>query len=161
MKLVIFTVAINARRRYIIIKIIIILRGKLMYFDMDVVNSKVLLIGRVSFLILLVFGFTFNINTVGIVNIGMINTFLSNLNFSFEAILVIYMNRISIPPTIIRNRMYENQKFWLKFPVIKLTKMVCKRRIKPIDNGCLINKNVSEAIVLRVIRIIISGNSLS
>lgn len=45
-------------------------------------------------------------------------------NFSFEAILVMYMNRISMPPIIIRNRMYENQNDLIRFPEINLIKIV-------------------------------------
>jgi hypothetical protein len=33
-----------------------------------------------------------------------------NLNFSLDAILVMYINRISIPPIIIKNKIYEYQK---------------------------------------------------
>lgn len=45
-------------------------------------------------------------DTTGII----IKDFMFNLNFSLDAILVMYINRISIPPIIIKNKIYEYQK---------------------------------------------------
>jgi len=81
------------------------------------------------------------------------------LNFSFEAILVIYMNKINIPPTIIRNRMYENHIFWFMFPVISLTVMVCISSINPIDRGWFIIVNIIVIIRFAVIIIVIISRS--
>ncbi len=40
-------------------------------------------------------------------------------NISFEASLVMYMNSTSIPPTMIMNRMYENQNLLYIIPLIR------------------------------------------
>lgn len=83
------------------------------------------------------------------------------MNFSFEAILVIYINRISIPPIITRNKIYENQKFWYKFPDINVIVIVCRSKINPVDKGCfiIINAMVNN-IFIDISIIIISRNSL-
>lgn len=56
-------------------------------------------------------------------------------NFSLDATLVMYMNKTNIPPTIIRNKIQEYQKFTLKNPVTKEIKTVCAIIINPIDMG--------------------------
>lgn len=40
-------------------------------------------------------------------------------NISLDASLVMYMNSTSIPPTIIMNRMYENQNLLYIIPLIR------------------------------------------
>lgn len=50
--------------------------------------------------------------------------FVDGLNFSLEAILVMYINKINIPPIMIRVRMYEYQKLLFKQPVISLVVIV-------------------------------------
>lgn len=83
------------------------------------------------------------------------------LNFSFDAILVMYMNRINIPPIRIRNKIYENQKFWFKFPVINLIITVFISKIIPADRGWFIIINVNDKRILIVNKIeIISRSSL-
>lgn len=62
-----------------------------------VANDKVSLFEIVKFIFI-------NVIIVGGIISKLKNIFLLNLNFSFDAILVIYINRISIPPTIIRNK---------------------------------------------------------
>lgn len=62
------------------------------------------------------------------------------------------MNSTSIPPTIIRNRIYENQKLWLKNPVIIAIKVDWINKIIPIDRGCVININVSDMDKFMIIR---------
>jgi hypothetical protein len=39
-------------------------------------------------------------------------------NISFEESLVMYINRTSIPPTMIINRIYENQNIFYIIPLI-------------------------------------------
>jgi hypothetical protein len=45
-------------------------------------------------------------------------------NISFDASLVMYINSTSIPPIIIMNRMYENQKLLNIVPLLKHTMTV-------------------------------------
>lgn len=47
---------------------------------------------------------------VSLIVIRMVSLF-ENINFSFEATLILLIKRTSIPPIIIMNRLYENQKF--------------------------------------------------
>lgn len=82
------------------------------------------------------------------------------LNFSFDAILVMYINRINIPPTIIRNRMYENHEFWFMPVVMVLIIIVCIRRTIPIERGCFINMNIIVSVMFTERIYVISGGSL-
>jgi hypothetical protein len=68
-------------------------------------------------------------------------------NISFDAILVMYINRTNIPPTMIMNRMYENQKVLYIIPLIKHT-IVWISSIIPIARECFICVNVSIVIIL-------------
>lgn len=51
-------------------------------------------------------------------------SFIEKWNFSFDATLVIQINKTSIPPIITKNNKYEYQKFKLKNPIVKATAMV-------------------------------------
>jgi hypothetical protein len=53
-----------------------------------------------------------------------INVLFDGENISFDASLVMYINNISIPPIVIMNRMYENQKLLYTLPLIKHTMTV-------------------------------------
>lgn len=96
------------------------------------------------------------------IGINIINRIILGLlmNFSLDAILVIYINRISIPPTRIRNRIYENQKFEFIFPVISLIRIVCNSKISPIDRGWFIIVNIIVIVMLNDNSVIISRSSL-
>jgi hypothetical protein len=61
--------------------------------------------------------------------------FKKRLNISFDANEVIYINKINIPPIKIKNKEYENQNEYEKYPVNKAIKIVCIIKINPIDKG--------------------------
>lgn len=83
-------------------------------------------------------------------------------NISFEASLVIYINSTSIPPTMIMNRMYENQNLLYIIPLIRHIIVVWINNIRPMASGCFICVNVILVITLVDISvfIIISGGIL-
>lgn len=88
---------------------------------------------------------------------------IENLNTSFEAIEVIYINKINIPPKKIKNKEYENQKDLVKSPENKEIKIVCVINKIPIESGWFINVNKKAEIINRkIIRfcIILTENSL-
>lgn len=66
---------------------------------------------------------------------------IENLNNSFEASDVIYINKISIPPIKIKNKEYENQNIKLKIPVNSAIKIVWVIKVNPIVKGWFMNKN--------------------
>jgi NADH-ubiquinone oxidoreductase chain 4L len=140
---VILTVTTSAMNRYIIMKIMIILDGKVKNLFMVEIILMLLFMTVISLFFICIFIINiFNVSIVSGINTDIIIALLLILNFSFDAILVIYMNRINIPPTIIKNRMYENHIFWFMFPVIIEIMIVCINRINPIDRGWFIIKNV-------------------
>lgn len=63
-----------------------------------------------------------------------------------EAIDVIYINKINIPPKKIKNKEYENQKDLFIIPENKEIKIVCIISINPIDKGCFMKKKIKENI---------------
>jgi hypothetical protein len=65
-------------------------------------------------------------------------------NILFDASLVMYISSTSIPPIMIMNRMYENQK--LLVPLIKHTIVVCISSISPMAVGCFICVNINLVI---------------
>jgi hypothetical protein len=77
-----------------------------------------------------------------------VNILFDGENISFDASLVIYINSTSIPPIMIINKMYENQKVLYIVPLIKQIVIVCISSIRPIAIGCFICVNVSLVIVL-------------
>jgi hypothetical protein len=71
------------------------------------------------------------------------------------------MNSTNIPPVIIINKMYENQKLLYIVPLIKHTMVVCISSINPMAIGCFICVNINLVIVLRDINsFVISGGIL-
>lgn len=72
---------------------------------------------------------------------------IENLNISFDAIDVIYINKINIPPKKIKNNEYENQKVFVKIPVNNAIKIVWVINNNPIDSGWFIKEKVSEEII--------------
>lgn len=89
--------------------------------------------------------------------------FVDGLNFSLEAILVMYINKINIPPIMIRVRMYEYQKLLFKQPVISLVEIVWIRSILPIEIGWFMKINIDNEhnLILKIIFIMSrTGNSL-
>ena len=83
-------------------------------------------------------------------------------NISFEASLVMYMNSTSIPPTMIMNRMYENQNLLYIIPLIRHIIVVWISSISPMASGCFICVNVILVIILvdMSVFIIMSGGIL-
>jgi len=72
-----------------------------------------------------------------------------------------YVNSTNIPPIMIMNRMYENQKLLYIVPLIKHTMIVCISNISPMAIGCFICVNIILVIVLIDInRFVISGGIL-
>jgi len=90
-----------------------------------------------------------------------VNILFDGENISFDANLVMYINSNSIPPIIIINRMYENQKLLYIVHLIKHTMLVCISSISPMAIGCFICVNISLVIVLMDINsFVISGGIL-
>lgn len=162
MNVVILTVAIIAINKYIIRNIINNIIGKLINL------FNIISIGYVVFIFVvsLVDSLKLKIFLTIILTIRGIGIIIINLrfvlNFSFEAILVIYINRTNIPPTITRNKIYENQKFWYRLPDNNLIAIVCINKINPVDNGCFIEiKSIENSKFNDISPIIISRSSLN
>lgn len=83
-------------------------------------------------------------------------------NISFDASLVMYINSTSIPPTMIMNKMYENQNLLYIIPLIRHNIVVWISSISPMAIGCFICVNVILVIILVDISvfIIMSGGIL-
>ena len=58
-----------------------------------------------------------------------------------------YVNSTNIPPIMIMNRMYENQKLLCIVPLLKHTLTLCISSISPMAMGCFICVNIN--LVLR------------
>lgn len=100
----ILTVAIRASSKYIIRNSKSIDNGMLIYLFMNILGSVIMFIFCVSLFVKdEVVISLINRKAAGMMIVIGINLILG-LNFSFEATLVIYINRISIPPIMIRNR---------------------------------------------------------
>lgn len=69
------------------------------------------------------------------------DNFIDRNIISFDANLVMYMNRTSIPPRNTRNKMYGNQNFWFIIPLIVHVNIVCIIVIIPMAIGCFICVN--------------------
>jgi hypothetical protein len=69
-------------------------------------------------------------------------------NISFDASLVMYINSTSIPPIMIKNRMYENQNLLYIVPLIRHTSVVWISSMSPMASGCFICVNINLVIVL-------------
>ena len=59
-------------------------------------------------------------------------------NISFDASLVMYINYTSIPPTMIMNRMYENQNLMYIILLIRHIIVVWINTISNMTSGCFI-----------------------
>jgi hypothetical protein len=82
-------------------------------------------------------------------------------NISFDANLVMYINSTSIPPIMIMNRMYENQKLLYIVPLIKHTNVVWISSISPMARGCFICVNISlVSVLMDISNFVISGGIL-
>ena len=77
-----------------------------------------------------------------------------------DATLVIYMNKINIPPIMIRKRISENQLVGVKNLPMKEIHVVCKSKMIPRDRGCLAKIIDKDKDKLINIKINISENSL-
>lgn len=73
--------------------------------------------------------------------------FNENLNISFDAIEVIYINKINIPPKKIKNNEYENQKVFVIIPVNNAIIIVWIINNTPIDKGWFIREKEKEKII--------------
>ena len=90
-----------------------------------------------------------------------INILFDGANISFDARLVIYINSTSIPPIMIMNRIYENQKLLYIVPLIKQIIIVCINSINPMAMGCFICVNISlVAVLIDINSFVISGGIL-
>jgi len=85
---------------------------------------------------------------IGRVTDDTVSILFDGANISFDASLVMYINSTSIPPIMIINRMYENQKLLYMVPLIKQIMIVCISSIRPMAMGCFICVNISLVIVL-------------
>ena len=81
-------------------------------------------------------------------------------NISFDASLVMYINSTSIPPIMIMNRMYENQKLLCIVPLLKHTLTLCISSISPMAMGCFICVNINLDILIVINSSFISGGIL-
>jgi len=89
------------------------------------------------------------IYTIAGINIIMIvSILLDGENNSLDASLVIYINSTSIPPTMIMNRIYENQNLLYMVPLMIHTIVVWINNIIPMANGCFICVNINLVNVL-------------
>lgn len=98
-----------------------------------------------------------------IININIIGVIIKilNLNFSFDAILLIYVNRINNPPIIIKNVIIENQDVDDDKIIIIVVKIVWINKIDPIEIGVFIIIEIVEIlIIILIIQILISSSSL-
>lgn len=86
-----------------------------------------------------------------IINMKLIFKFKEILNISLEAIDVIYINKINIPPKKIRNNEYENQKDLVNSPVNKAIVIVWIINIIPIERGWFIIVNEILVIIKNII----------
>lgn len=84
---------------------------------------------------------------IKIKNINRIFKLIENLNISFEAIDVIYINKINIPPRKIKNKEYENQNVFVRIPVNSANIIVCVISKIPIERGWFIRENEKDKII--------------
>lgn len=81
-------------------------------------------------------------------------------NISFDASLVMYMNSTNIPPTIIMNKMYENQNLLYIIPLIRHIIVVWINSISPMASGCFICVNVILVNILVDISVFIMSGGI-
>lgn len=111
-----------------------------------VISFSIIVLCSLVSLLLFIDGIRYAI--VGVANSIIVISLFDGENISFEASLVMYMNSTSIPPTIIMNRMYENQNLLYITPLIRHITVVWINNIIPMANGCFICVNVSLVIIL-------------
>jgi hypothetical protein len=71
-----------------------------------------------------------------------INILFDGENISFDASLLMYIKSTNIPPIMIINKIYENQKLLYIVPLIRHTIVVCISNNIPIAIGCFICVNI-------------------
>ena len=81
-----------------------------------------------------------------------INILFDGENISFDANIVMYINSTNIPPLMIINKMYENQKLLFIVPLIMHTIIVC---ISSMVMGCSICVNINLVTFLIDINILL------
>jgi hypothetical protein len=96
----------------------------------------------------------------GIISVAVAIILFDGENISFEASLVMYMNSTNIPPTMIMNRMYENQNLLYIVPLIRHTSIVWMSSIIPIASGCFICVNVILVSILADISIFVMSGGI-
>jgi len=108
-----------------------------------VISFSIIVLCAFISLLLVTVGITYS--RMGSIIEVVINILFDGENVSFDASLVMYINSTSIPPIMIMNRMYENQKLLNVVPLIKQTMTVCISSIGPMAMGCFICVNVSSS----------------
>ena len=110
-------------------------------------------------LLLVIFGIM-NVKIGNVISV-IINILFDGENISFDANLVMYINRTNMPPIMIINRMYENQNLLYIVPLIRHTNVVCINISIPIAMGCFICVDITLVIVLKdIIKFVMSGDIL-
>lgn len=142
-----FTTTIRVSSIYVASRIVIVPMVWL-YMMVVVVVTSLSIIILCSFISLLLVVSGIMYVKIGIIITIAAITLFDGENISFEASLVMYMNKTSIPPTMIMNRMYENQNLLYIVPLIRHTSIVWASNIIPIAMGCFIWVNVILVIIL-------------
>ena len=110
-------------------------------------------------LLLVVFGIM-NVRIGSVINV-IVSILFDGENISFDASLVMYINRTNIPPIMIINKIYENQNLLYIVPLIRHTNVVCISNSIPIAMGCFICVDITLVIVLKdIIKFVMSGGIL-
>ena len=109
-------------------------------------------------LLLVMFGIM-NVKIGNVISV-IINILFDGENISFDANLVIYINRTNMPPIMIINRIYENQNLLYIVPLIRHTNVVCINISIPIAMGCFICVDITLVIVLKdIIKFVMTNTS--
>lgn len=119
-----------------------------MYITVVVVVISFSIIVSWTFISLLFVGVGMVYIRIGRIIDEVINILFDGENISLDASLVMYINSTNIPPIMIMNRMYENQKLLYIVPLIRHTIIVCIRSISPMAIGCFICVNIILVTVL-------------
>jgi len=110
-------------------------------------------------LLLVVFGIM-NVRIGSVISV-IVSILFDGENISFDASLVMYINRTNIPPIMIINRIYENQNLLYIVPLIRHINVVCISNSIPIAMGCFICVDITLVIVLKdIIKFVMSGGIL-
>ena len=109
-------------------------------------------------LLLVMFGIM-NVKIGNVISV-IINILFDGENISFDANLVIYINRTNMPPIMIINRIYKNQNLLYIVPLIRHTNVVCINNSTPIAMGCFICIDITLVIVLKdIIKFVMTNTS--